>query len=98
MEFIANEPNDVQLAAILNDVLQSDWERYDWNYTLLECLYDSHIYGTALGGIGFDHDADFGLGAITWNSLEPIYGYPDPSASDINNQRKCSYFVYAEGS
>jgi len=95
-EFIATEPQDTELAEIMNDVFNSDWERNDWNYTLLECLYDSHIYGTALAGIGFDEMADFGLGQITWNSLEPIYGYPEPGASDINSHRKCSYFIYAE--
>lgn len=95
-EFIATEPQDTELANVMNDLFNSDWERNDWNYVLLECLYDSHIYGTALAGIGFDEAADFGLGQITWNSLEPIYGYPDPSASDINTQRKCTYFIYAE--
>jgi hypothetical protein len=96
VEYIATEPNDVPLAELLNDVFQSDWERYDWNYPLLECLYDSHIYGTALANIGFDPSADFGLGAVTWRSLEPIYGYPEPGASDVNTQRKCGWFVYAE--
>ncbi len=96
IEYIATEPQDVELAVVINDVMESDWERFDWNYVLLECLYDSHIYGTALAGIDFDDKADFGLGAITWKSLEPIYGYPEPGASDVNTQRKCGWFIYAE--
>jgi hypothetical protein len=96
VEFIATEPSDVPLTNLMNDLFQSDWERFDWNYPLLECLYDSHIYGTALANIGFDPNADFGLGAVTWQSIEPIYGYPEPGASDVNTQRKCGWFVYAE--
>lgn len=96
VDFIATEPQDTELAAIFNDLYLSDYERQDWNVPLLECLYDSHIYGTALARIGFDPDADFGSGTITWHSLEPIYAYPAPGASDINNQRPCRYFIYAE--
>ena len=96
VEYIATEPQDVPLSNVMNDLFLSDWERNDWNYTLLECLYDSHIYGTALAGIDFDEKADFGLGGIQWRSLEPIYGYPEPGASDINTQRKCGWFLYAE--
>lgn len=96
VEFIPTEPSDTELAVIFNDLFLSDWERNDWNIPLLECLYDSHIYGTALAGIDFDPDDDFGFGSINWLSLEPIYGYPSPGASDINNQRKCRSFIYAE--
>lgn len=96
VEFFATEPQDVELNRIMNDLFNSDWERNDWNYALLECLYDSHIYGTALAGIGFDAEADFGAGQVTWHSLEPIYAYPEPGSSDINTQRKASWFCYSE--
>ncbi len=96
VEFMPTEPGDIELAKVMNDVFSSDWERFDWSVPLLECLYDSHIYGTALAGIGFDPDEDFGLGAITWRSLEPIHAYPQPGASDVNNQRRCRYMIYAE--
>lgn len=96
VEFIPTEPSDRELAPIFNDLFLSDWERNDWNVPLLEAIYDAHIYGTGLAGIDFDPEADFGMGAITWNSLEPIYGYPSPGASDINTQRKCRYFAYTE--
>lgn len=96
VEYLATEPQDAPLSSVMNDVFTSDWERFDWNHVLLESLYDSHIYGTAIAGIGFDPHGDFGLGAITWNSFEPIYGYPEPGASDINTQRKCGWFIYAE--
>lgn len=96
VEFFATEPNDVELNKIMNDLFTSDWESNDWNFALLECLYDSHIYGTALAGIGFEPEADYGMGQITWNSLEPIYAYPEPGTSDINTQRRASWFCYAE--
>lgn len=96
VEYFATEPQDVELASILNDLFSSDWERNDWNIPLLECIYDAHIYGTGLAQIGFDESLDYGTGGITWNSLEPIYGFPSPGASDINTQRKCRYFVYGE--
>jgi hypothetical protein len=96
IEYIATEPQDIPFASFANDLVDSDWDRNDWNYVLLENLYDSHIYGTALSHIGFDPEADYGLGQITWKSLEPIYAYPEPGTSDINTQRKATWFIYAE--
>ena len=95
-EFIATEPQDIELAKILDEVFTSDWERQDWMYTLTECLYDAHLYGIGLSKIDFNERANFGLGQITWDSLEPIYAYPEAQASDINNHRKCGHFIYAE--
>ncbi len=82
VDFIATEPSDIEMARILGDLFDSDWERSDWNYVLLEALYDSHIYGTGLGSISFDDQAEFGLGQISWQSLEPMYAYPAPGSTE----------------
>lgn len=96
VDFIAEKPEDLEFAKILNDLMISDWDRLNWSGTLLECLYDSHIYGTALAMLDFDDEADFGLGSARWISLEPMYCYPSPGASDVNTGRPCAEFQYAE--
>lgn len=96
IEFVATEPSDTELAMILNEVVESDWERFAWSEVLLESLYNSHIYGTGLAIVGFDPEADYGLGAIVWESMEPAYGYPEPGATGINTKRRARHFIHAE--
>jgi len=96
VEYLAKNPQDTEIDDIMNSLFQSDWERFDWTTTLLEDLYDSATFGTALAALDFDDSADYGLGAIRWNSLEPMYSYPQGGASDINSRKRCRYFIYAE--
>lgn len=96
IDFIAEKPEDLDFAKILNDLIISDWDRQNWSQVVLESLYDSHIYGTGLALLDFNDEADFGLGSARWVSLEPMYCYPSPGASDINQGRPCQEFQYAE--
>lgn len=93
IEFVAQEPSDTEFAKILDDVAESDWTYGNWTYQLAEILYDGHILGTGLGGLGYDSKARLGQGSITFESDDPWYSYPDPNARDVN--RNCKNYVTA---
>lgn len=86
-EFLAQEPEDVQLAKILESVSDSDWETYNWLTTVFEVLLDGWIYGTSYGYVGHDSSAKFGAGAITFRSEDVFYIYPDPDSGQINEEK-----------
>ena len=92
--FLPQEPQDFQLAEILNDVANADWDRNNWSADLLEVLYDGHIYGTGFLGCFYDVDACHGLGSIDIKSQDPFYAYPDPNSRDVNKEGE--FFIYAE--
>ncbi len=95
ISFLPQEPSDLELSEILNEVCEADWEKHGWLYRLTECLYESHIYGTGLLYVGYDPDADYGAGAIELCSADPFYQFPDPAAEDVNT-KKTRYWVTAE--
>jgi len=92
--FLPQEPQDNQIADILNEVCNADWESNNWGNALLEILYDGHIYGTGLMGVFYDVDACAGMGGIDIHSIDPFYSYPDPNAKDVN--KEADFFIYAE--
>lgn len=94
IEFLPQEPSDLPLSKILNEVVKSDWEKYGWLNVITEILYDAHIYGTGFGEVSFDPEKEAGLGAITFESVEPFYMYPDPEAKNV--QVNCDYIIKAE--
>jgi hypothetical protein len=93
-EFIAQEPNDLPLATILNDVFSSDWTYNNWSYKFTESLFDSHIYGTGFGSTDFDPDACMGMGSAKFESEDPFYQFPDPYAKNVNED--CNYYIVAK--
>lgn len=93
-EFIPTEPNDYELAQILNDVLDSDWTSKNWAYAFTESLYEAHFYGTGFGSVTFDHECSDGLGEIKFTSSDPFYQFPDPYATDVNENSE--YHIEAE--
>lgn len=93
-EFLPQEPSDMPISDLLNEAAESDWTRNGWSEQLLEVVYDANFYGTGLSSMLFDPKADYGKGAICYESIDPLYCYPDPDARDVN--KKCCYFTYAE--
>jgi hypothetical protein len=87
MSFIAEEPSDTEFAGILNEISNSDWDRNNWLVPLTEIILDGYLYGTGYGEIGYDPDADYGLGSALFESTDPFYVYPDPEARQINEKR-----------
>jgi hypothetical protein len=86
-EFLPMEPGDIELAEIMNQVCEADWNRYNWLEQLTEMVYDSNILGTGLGGMGYDPQEEDGRGAICFSSEDPFYHFPSPLAKDVN---KCN--------
>lgn len=93
-EFVPQEPGDLPLAEILNDVLNSDWTSGNWLEKLTEVIYDAHFYGAGFGGMPYDPEAANGAGRIIFQSEDPFCAYPDPAARNVNE--KANYFTYAE--
>lgn len=94
IEFLPQNPQDAELASILNQVADSDWTRHNWFMDLTEIVYEGYFYGTGLGYMGFDPDADFGVGAIEFCSKDPFYQFPDPRAVNVNKRSR--FHVEAE--
>lgn len=95
MSFIPEEPSDMEIAQILTEVSNSDWERYGWLTPLTEIIYDGSIYGTGFGEFGYDPSVDYGLGGATFESQDPFYCYPDPECRQLND-RYSRGFIIAE--
>lgn len=93
--FIPEEPNDKEFASVLNDVLESDWERNNWLLPLSEMILDGYLYGTSLGCVKYNRDADFGLGSVEYQSEDVFYHYPDNEAREVNDS-KSKIWIEAE--
>lgn len=93
--FLPQEPSDLELAQILDELCDADWAKYGWLYKLTETIYESKFYGHGIGYMGYDHDADGGAGAPEMCASDPFYFFPDPNAEDVNG-KKTRYAVYAE--
>ena len=92
--FIPQEPQDLELAEVLNEVLESDWNAGNWLYVLTEAIYDSHFYGAGFGSLKYDPEANYNQGAIVFRSEDCFYTFPDPASRDVN--KESNYFVFAE--
>lgn len=90
-EYYPEDPTDMPIAEILNQVTEWDWNRNNWLYTLTEVIYDSHIFGTGLSEVGYDAQADAGLGKITYESLDVFTYFPAAYARDTNNRNKPAF-------
>lgn len=93
-EFMPQEPGDLELSEIMNDVAAADWQKNNWMLSLTEVLYDGHIYGTGLSCMKYDATLNSGAGGLKYESADPFYCFPDPSAYDVNV--RAEYFCYAE--
>jgi hypothetical protein len=94
IEYVPREPSDFELATILTQVADADWERNNWLMELTAAVYDSRFYGTGFIEVSYDVEAELGAGAIHLESLDPFYQFPDPNARDVN--KKCRYHIVAE--
>lgn len=90
-EFLPEDPSDLELSQILNQVAESDWSKNNWGEQLLEVIYDANFYGTGLSKMVAKEVV--GQLKMVYESIDPLYCYPDPSARDVN--KDCGYFVYA---
>lgn len=87
ISYIAREPSDQDFAEVLNDLVNADWDKGNWLVPLSEMILDGYIYGTGFGQVGYDPNADYGMGSATFDSDDPFYLYPDPADPQINGPR-----------
>lgn len=93
-EFLPQNPQDRDFADIMNQLAQADWQRYNWGYAFTEVIYDKNIYGTGLSCLEYDPKMNDNVGGLKFQSIDPLYSYPDPQAYDVNTRSR--YFCYAE--
>lgn len=90
-EFLPEEPSDLELANILNEISEADWLKYGWSEQLLEVIYDANIYGTGFSTMPVKMDK--GQVRIVYESFDPFYAFPAPEATDVN--KNAPYFCTA---
>lgn len=95
LEFLPTVPTETDLADIFGQIADSDWIHNNWLSVLTEQLYDSHIYGTSFGYIGYDEKANLGLGNICYESYDPFHQFPDPDAMDVNDSKTSKFHIVA---
>jgi hypothetical protein len=93
-DFLPEEPADRELAEIINQLAESDWQKYNWLYQITESIYDGHFYGTGLADCILDPKKSFGAGDIDISSVDPFYFFPGPKARDVNKKNR--RVTYAE--
>ena len=91
-EFLPQEPGDLELSEILNEMSEADWQKKGWSEQELEVVYDANFYGTGLSKVVVKEE--MGRPEIVYESADPFYCFPDPDARDVN--KDCGFFVYAE--
>ncbi len=93
-EHLPEEPSDIDLAEIMNEMAESDWQKKNWQETLLEVVYDAHFFGAGLSEVCIDEDkVRRGINDIVYKSVDPFHCFPDPDATDCN--KECGFFITA---
>ena len=93
VQFVPEEPTDLEFSEVLNQMFESDWNKTDAMTQLLEVILDGHIYGAGISSLEFNPEARFGMGQIEIDSFDPAYFFPDPDARCVN--KKCKYVITA---
>src|SRR3990167_5399750 len=84
IEYLPTEPSDREFANIINQVAENDWIRKNWGFTLVEVLFESHIFGTGVSEMVYNNEENQGLGEISYNSVDCFECYPDPESREPN--------------
>lgn len=92
-EFIPENPSDIPLQQILNEINDWDWTRKNWIQVVTELLFDGHFFGTGLTQLEIDPKGEMGLGSIELNTLDPFYCFPDPNAPSPNHPKSRSFIT-----
>lgn len=92
--FLPQEPSDLEVSEILNQVFESDWQRNNWMDEIAAIVYDAHLYSIGNSETGYDKNIVGGRGGIKFRAVDPFSCYPDPKATDVN--KEAEGFIYAE--
>lgn len=96
VDFSSQEWTDESFVDVLKDVHNRNWDKYKWNMTVCDGLFDCKLYHAAHWIVEWNPDFADGLGDVDWRIMDPFYCYWDPVASDVNKGRPCRWFIYAE--
>lgn len=92
--FLPQEPADLELSEILNQVFQADWEKNEWMMELMAIMLDGELYSVGYGHTCYDTELAGKRAGIKWECADPFSCYPDPDSTDVN--KKSEGFIYAE--
>lgn len=96
IETIPEEPSDFEFSEILTHIMRSNWSKKNFQFILAEAIFDGCITGTGIGHVPWLKELHDGLGDYGFETIDPLYCYPDPECEGvINDRRKCRYFVTA---
>jgi hypothetical protein len=90
--FLANEPQDVPFAELMDKICDSEWDKYNWMMTVQEVILDGYVTGSGISSMNYDQSLMYGMGAPVYVSEEPLYCYPDPECNDINDEKSEGFF------
>ena len=82
---LPENPADQEFSMILNQVLESKWDRDQFSQIVAEAIVDSAIYGTAITEQPYKPELDQGLGDFTFSTVDVLYCYPDGRSRDVND-------------
>lgn len=87
IETLPQEPSDFEFSEIMTQILRSKWDRRQFSQIVAEGIVDMAGYGTVVSKQEWDADLNFGLGDYEFETVDPLYCYPDPNARDVNDKR-----------
>ena len=86
IETIPENPEDFEFSQIMTQLLRSKWDRDLFSQIVVEAIIDASIYGTSISEQPWNQDLLQGLGDYEFNTVDPLYCYPDPRSRDINDE------------
>jgi hypothetical protein len=86
IETVPENPSDFEFSQIMTQLLRSKWDRDLFSQIVAEAIVDACIYGTAISEQPWNQDLSDGLGDYEFNTVDPLYCYPDPRSRDINDE------------
>lgn len=84
--FLPQDPSDTDLADILTQVFQADWDKNNWLDEVAQVIFDAHIYSVGYSYTSWCDDLNNGAGGIDFCCEDPFDFYPDPEATDVNKK------------
>lgn len=86
IETLPEEPTDFEFSEIITHILRSKWDRQNFSQVVAEGIVDMAGYGTCVSKQEWDPDDNFGLGEYEFETVDPLYCYPDPNARNVNDK------------
>ena len=86
IETIPENPSDFEFSEIMTQLMRAKWDRESYSQIVAEGVVDAMIYGTAISEQQWDQELHDGLGDYRFETVDPLFFYPDPRARDVNDQ------------